>query len=202
MTRLQTRSTSLSIAIVVFALSGIVHAINGSAGQSPQSGLAQPGKTPSVNVPSIAPRPDDVSSIDGMMKAFYEVISGPAGQPRQWSRDRTLYIPDVRFVAMKEGAKHNPQSLIMSHQQMVDRFDSALVGKGFFESEIHRRTERFGNIAHILSTYESRITKDGPVIDRGVNSIEFFWDGQRWWIAGAIWDEERSDNPIPKELLP
>jgi hypothetical protein len=55
---------------------------------------------------------------------------------------------------------------------------------------------------HILSTYDSRNTKDGPVIDRGVNSIELFWDGKRWWIAGAIWDEERGDNPIPRELLP
>ena len=201
---MQMKITSLSIAIAVFVFGGIlmVHAVNGSAGQSSQSELAQPGKTAAVSVPSIAPRPEDVSSIDGMMKAFYEVISGPAGPPRQWSRDRTLYISDVRFVAMKEDSKHNPQSLVMSHQQMVDRFDSELVDKGFFESEIHRRTERFGNIAHILSTYESRNTKSGPVIDRGVNSIELFWDGQRWWIAGAIWDEERGDNPIPKELLP
>ena len=200
---MQTRITSLSIAVAVFAFGGILiaHAINGT-GQSSQSDLAQPGKTPSVSVPTIAPRSEDVSSIDGMMKAFYDVISGPAGQPRQWSRDRTLYIPGVWFVAMKEDAKHNPLSLVMSHQQMVDRFDSALVSKGFFESEIHRSTERFGNIAHILSTYESRITKDGPVIDRGVNSIDLFWDGHRWWIAGAIWDEERDDNPIPKELLP
>jgi hypothetical protein len=203
MTRLQMKITSLSTAIAIFALGGtlMAHATDG-AGQSSQSELAQPGKTPQVSVPLIAPRPEDVSSIDGMMKAFYEVISGPAGQPRQWSRDRTLYISGVWFVAMKEDAKHNPQALVMSHQQMVDRFDSALVDKGFFESEIHRRTERFGNIAHILSTYESRNAKNGPVIDRGVNSIELFWDGQRWWIAGAIWDEERSDNPIPKELLP
>lgn len=200
---MQMKITSLSIALAAFALGGtlMVHATNG-AGQSSQSDLAQPGKTPSVSVASIAPRPEDVSSIDGTMKAFYEVISGPAGQPRQWARDRTLYIPGVWFVAMKEDSKHNPQSLVMSHQQMVDRFDSELVDKGFFESEIHRRTERFGNIAHILSTYESRNTKSGPVIDRGVNSIDLFWDGQRWWIAGAIWDEERGDNPIPKELLP
>jgi len=201
MTRLQIKITSLSIAVAVVALGGIAHAVNG-AGQSSQSDLAQAGKTPSVSVATIAPRPEDVSSIDGMMKAFYEVISGPAGQPRQWSRDRTLYIPGVWFVAMKEDAKHNPLSLVMSHQQMVDRFDSGLVDKGFFEGEIHRSTERFGNIVHILSTYESRNTKSGPVIDRGVNSIELFWDGKRWWIAGAIWDEERDDNPIPKEMLP
>jgi hypothetical protein len=77
-----------------------------------------------------------------------------------------------------------------------------LVKKGFFEHEIHRKTERFGNIAHILSTYESRYTENGAVIARGINSIELFWDGHRWWIVTAIWDEERPDNPMPKELLP
>ena len=73
---------------------------------------------------------------------------------------------------------------------------------GFYEKEVHRETQRFGNIAHIFSTYESRIKADGPVIARGINSIEAFWDGKRWWIASAIWDEERADNPMPKEYLP
>ena len=61
---------------------------------------------------------------------------------------------------------------------------------------------RFGNIAHVFSTYEFRATERGRVQGRGVNSIEMFWDGQRWWIAAAIWDDERPDNPIPRDLLP
>ncbi len=165
------------------------------------SGDQQPAHK-TVDVPKAVARPEDVSSIDGMMKAFYEVISGPAGQPRQWSRDRTLYVPGIWFVAMDESPTHAPVARIMSHQQFVDSSNSELVGKGFFEREIHRRTERFGNIAHIFSAYESQNTESGPVIARGVNSIELFWDGRRWWIASAIWDEERSDNPIPKDLLP
>ena len=36
---------------------------------------------PRVVVPTIAPRAEDVSTIDGMIRAFYEVISGPAGKP-------------------------------------------------------------------------------------------------------------------------
>jgi len=154
-----------------------------------------------VEVPTISPRPEDVSSVDGIMKAFYEVISGPAGEARQWSRDRTLYIPGVRFVSMGVNAKGEPLAHVMDHQQFVDSTDTDLTAKGFFEWEIHRETKRFGNIAHIFSTYESRITKDGPVIARGVNSIELYWDGQRWWIAGATWDEERKDNPLPKDFL-
>jgi hypothetical protein len=154
-----------------------------------------------VEVAAIPARADDVSSIDGLMKAFYEVISGPAGEPRQWSRDRTLYIPGVRFVSMSANANREPVARVVDHQQFVDSTDAELAAKGFFEWEIHRETKRFGNIAHIFSTYESRITKDGPVIARGVNSIEVFWDGKRWWIAGAIWDQERTDNPLPKEFL-
>jgi hypothetical protein len=154
-----------------------------------------------VEVATITARAEDVGSIDGIMKAFYEVVSGPAGVPRQWSRDRTLYIPGVRFVAMTVNQKNEPVARVVDHQQFVDSSDSAVTGKGFFEWEIHRETKRFGNIAHIFSTYESHITKEGPVIARGVNSIELFWDGKRWWIAGAIWDEERKDNPLPRDFL-
>jgi hypothetical protein len=160
-------------------------------------------KTPRhVELPTAAARAEDVGTIDGIMKAFYDVISGPAGQPRQWSRDRTLYIPDIRFVAMSEDKSGRPRAQIVSHQQFVDSSDSVLVKEGFYESEIHRVTERFGNIAHVFSTYESRNKADGPVIARGINSAELFYDGRRWWIASNIWDDERPDNPLPAEYLP
>ncbi len=155
-----------------------------------------------VEVPTIDPRPEDVGSIDGIIKAYYEVISGPAGQPRQWSRDRTLYIPDIRFVSMSEDKSGHPQANIASHQQFVDASNPSVVKEGFYESEIHRVTEKFGNIAHVFSTYESRTKADGPVIARGINSIELFYDGKRWWIASAIWDDERPDNPLPPAYLP
>src|ERR1700687_2290142 len=61
-----------------------------------------------VEVVAVSSRTEDVSSIDGIMKAFYEVVSGPAGEARQWSRDRTLYIPGVRFVSMGVNAKGEP----------------------------------------------------------------------------------------------
>jgi hypothetical protein len=153
-------------------------------------------------VPTIAPRPDDVATIDGILKAFYEVISGPAGQPRQWSRDRTLYIPNLRFVAMSEDKTGHPVAQVMSHQQFVDDSNAILLKDGFYESEIHRITEKFGNIAHVFSTYESRLKADGPIIARGINSIELFYDGKRWWIASNIWDDERPDNPLPQQYLP
>lgn len=155
-----------------------------------------------VSVATIPADPKDVSTVDGIMKAFYDVISGPAGEPRQWSRDRTLYIPDMRFVSMDVDSSGKPVASVMSHQQFVDRSNPGLVKNGFYEQEIHRVTRKFGNITHVFSTYTMRQTPTGPIFGRGVNSVQLFWDGTRWWIANATWDDERKDNPIPKEFLP
>ena len=147
------------------------------------------------------PRSQDVATIDGVIAAYYEVVSGPAGQPRDWARDRTLYIPGMKFVAMSE-KEGKPVAEVMTHDEYIQRVNDWLVKNGFFEKEIHRETRRFGNIAQVWSTYESRQTPGGPVIARGINSLELYWDGVRWWVASAVWDDERQDNPIPKQYLP
>jgi hypothetical protein len=146
-------------------------------------------------------RPEDVTTVDGIIAAFYDVISGPAGTPRQWQRDSTLYISGVRFVSMSV-RQGRPVARVSDHGQYIANVNDALVRNGFVERELNRVTRRFGNIAHVFSTYEYRASENGPVQGRGVNSIQLFWDGTRWWIANATWDEERPDNPIPPELLP
>ena len=153
-----------------------------------------------VTIAKVAADPKDVSSIDGIIKAFYATISGPKGQPRQWSRDKTLYIPDVRFVSMSE-QDGKIRAGVMNHQQYVNGTNENFVSRGFTEREISRVTRRFGNIAHVFSTYEYS-NDDGSDKGRGVNSMELYWDGTRWWISSASWDDERPNNPIPKELLP
>ena len=169
----------------------------------PAQAVAQQAQTKStsIEVPTVEPRAEDVSTLDGMMKAFYETVTGPAGQPRQWARDRTLYVSGVRFVATSK-SNGKVVARVMDHQGFVDSSNDDLVRNGFFEKEIHRVTKTFGNITHVFSTYETRLTAEGPVTGRGVNSVELFYDGKRWWIATATWDQERPDNPIPKELLP
>ncbi len=75
--------------------------------------------------------------------------------------------------------------------------------EGFFEREIARRVERFGAVAHVFSTYESRKAESDPVpFVRGINSIQLFFDGKRWWAVTIFWDSERPDQPIPAEFLP
>lgn len=153
-----------------------------------------------VEIQPAEANPADVASIDGIVKAFYETISGGKGVPRQWSRDRTLYMPDVRFVALSE-AGGKIRAAVMNHNQYVNGSNEFFVAEGFTERELNRVVRRFGNIAHVFSTYEFS-TEDGKTKGRGVNSLELYWDGARWWIAAAAWDEERPGNAIPKEFLP
>lgn len=165
--------------------------------------LAAQGTPPSrhLAVATTPPRPADVATVDAIVEAYYAVITGPAGQPRQWSRDRSLYIPDLRFVATGV-ARGRPYARVMTHQDFVDGSDSGFVHDGFFEREIHRVTRAYGNIAQVFSTYEERRTADGPVEGRGINALQLFWDGSRWWVASAIWFDEDAAHPIPGEFLP
>jgi len=153
-----------------------------------------------VAVPAQAARPADVASIDGILAAFYDVVSGAAGQPRQWGRDRSLYVPDIRFVQTGVDRQGRVTAERMSHQEFVDGSNGQMVKNGFFETEIHRTTQRFGNIAQVMSTYEMRSTAGGPLIGRGINSVQLYWDGSRWWIASVAWDDERDGNQIPAEF--
>lgn len=142
----------------------------------------------------------DVGTLDGILSAFYDVISGPAGQSRDWDRDRSLYVPGALFVPT--GAKDaHPVIQVLDHEAYIER-SGPIVSAGFFEREVHRSTRIFGNLAHVFSTYEARRTPDGPVEIRGVNSIELVYDGRRWWIVAALWDTERDGNPLPPEFLP
>lgn len=161
-----------------------------------------PGKAEPVKVPVVAPRTEDVSTLDGIVRAYYDVISGPAGKRRDWARDRTLYIPDVRLVDLKRDPRGRPLPHVRSPQAFAEAVDAYLFEHGFYETEIHRLTRRFGDMAHVWSTYECREKPDGPITGRGINSLELFWDGTRWWIASASWTDERPDLPLPAEYLP
>ena len=171
--------------------------------QSAGSPTAQQKHAPHISIGKIAPRAEDVATIDGMVKAYYEVVSGPAGQPRQWDRDATLYIPNVRFVVLSEDAAGKTTAKSMSHQEFVDDSEASLGTKAFYEHEVHRITQRAGNIVHVFSTAERSSTPDGKVEGRGIDSLELFWDGKRWWITGAnLWDINTARNPLPAEFLP
>ena len=142
----------------------------------------------------------DVRTVGDIVRVSYEVISGPAGTPRQWRRDSTLYIPAAMFVATGERAGKVYASE-MTPEQYRRRNDSVFVARGFVETEIGRRIERFGNVAQVRSVAVARESADGPVIGRSVNYFQLYWDGTRWWITGIVWDDERPGAPIPPDWI-
>lgn len=165
------------------------------------AGPASAQDAPSVEIPEVEPRLADVESLDGIVAAFYDVISGPAGEPREWGRDATLYLPGIAFTVVDRDPETGAVAArTISKQEFVDRADRFLVERGFVEREIHRETRRLGAIAQVWSTYEWS-TEDGES-GRGINGIHLFHDGARWWITHATWDSEGEGRPIPPEWLP
>jgi len=142
----------------------------------------------------------DVKTLDGIMKAFYDVISGPAGQPRDWKRDQALYAPGARLTARGVDANGTTIFQLMDKDGFRERSEQRLLA-GFFEYEIHRITRSFGKVTHVFSTYEARKSMDGPVIARGVNSVQLIYAADRWWIVSAAWDSTVGMDDIPAEFL-
>lgn len=152
----------------------------------------------SAQMPSADPA--DVGTIEGIVAAYYDVISGPAGRPRQWQRDSTLYMPGATFVAMQE-RDGKPLAEAMTPEEFRRAFNADFVEKGFLETEIGYRIERFGNVAQVRSVYETRRAAKARLLGRGVNYLLLYWDGMRWWITGAVWDDERPGTKLPKSWI-
>ena len=144
---------------------------------------------------------DDVRSIDAIVSALYETISGPAGE-RDWFRLRYLFLPQATLASTTvEGGRATLNTRTV--EQFVETAGAHMREHDFFEREIARRVERFGHIAHVFSTYDSRHTaEDKTPFARGINSIQLLNDGKRWWIVTVYWDSERPDNPLPPQYLP
>jgi hypothetical protein len=145
----------------------------------------------------------DVESVDAIIAASYDVISGPAGKKRDWNRDRSLFYPGARLIpTAKPGANDSLAPQILDVDGFIARVEPYFAEHGFFETEIARRTEQFGHIAHVWSTYESRHSADDPKpFMRGINSFQLFYDGNRWWIVNIFWQQESAQDPIPEEYL-
>jgi hypothetical protein len=162
---------------------------------------------PAAAAPAAAPsgyqaRPADVQSVDGIVAALYDVISGAAGKPRDWDRMRSLFAPEGRLMAV--GARPDSSYVLraMSVEDYIARNSKAFATMGFFEKEAARTSETFGQIVHVFSTYESRhAPDDAKPFQRGINSIQLYHDGKRWWIVNVLWRAEDEHLPLPARYL-
>ncbi len=144
---------------------------------------------------------NDGVTIDSAIAALYDVISGPPG-PRDWDRFKGLFAEDARLAATGMTRAGERRMRTMTPDGYIEGSGAFLEENGFFEIEIARTVDHFGDIAHAFSTYEARREKDGEVIMRGINSIQLVHTDEGWRILTVFWTQERDDQPIPEEYLP
>jgi hypothetical protein len=161
-----------------------------------QASAAAPAASAAVQA-----NPADVTTIDGIIGALYDVISGPAGKVRDWNRMRSLFAPEGGLRAVGQRPDGTIVSRPMTVEDYITRNSPAFEKMAFFEREAARTTEQFGQVAHVFSTYESRHDPKGEPFQRGINSIQLYNDGHRWWIANLVWRGEDANLKLPERYL-
>lgn len=138
---------------------------------------------------------NDTKTIDGLMKASYEVVSGEKGAKRQWERDNHLHHPKAVYSYFD---RKKQKQATMTLQEFHKETDEMVFNTAFYENEINREVRVFGNIAHVWSTYETRLEKGGKVERRGINSIQLIFENNRWYIISWTFSGETDKDIIPK----
>jgi len=159
---------------------------------------ANPSATAAATVPA---RPADVASVDAIIAALYDANTIMVDQKRDVDRFRSLFVPGARLMPTAGG----PTGRSIIRIERVDEYVSQASGgpprHGFSEREIARTSQAFGNIVQVFSTYETHRDSSDTNPVHGINSIQLFNDGSRWWVVGVLWDNERPGKAIPPEYL-
>jgi hypothetical protein len=188
--------------LLVLAIVSIVGALAMGQEAKPSPGTAPvPKQQPTAVVSPPEANPADVGSIDAIIKAVYDVISGPAGKKRDWDRMRSLFIPGARLIPTGQRQAGGYGTRVLTVEDYITSGGPYLEKEGFFETEIARKTETFGQIVHAFSTYESRHKPEEKPFARGINSIQLMNDGKRWWIVTIFWQGEDEKHPLPEKYL-
>ena len=191
------RFLALAVGLALFSFNAAGQSSSAPAATPQPQAAPKPPQDPSAQVP--APKPEDVKSIDSILAALYNVISGPAGE-RDWNRFRSLFLPGATLTSAGKDREGNVHIRPRTVEGYVTGAGGYFAQHGFFESPIVSRVQMFGNVAQVFCSYESRGAAGEAPFARGINSIQLAHDGKRWWIVSILWDEERPDNPLPKEF--
>ena len=144
----------------------------------------------------------DDPGIDSLLAAFYSNISGPAGKPRSPADDAALFHPQARLMRTGVDGEGRPWLRVMTLEEYAEDTAPFFASTDFYEIEVARHVERFGNVAWVRSVYEARRHPDDPeLLKRGVNSIQLYHDGDRWWLVSVLWDNERPGLAVPPAWL-
>jgi hypothetical protein len=189
----------LLIAVFLFLAAVAQSSAQNSAQATSGAQKQSDAKPPDLASQVPAPKADDVKSMDALLHAIYDVISGPVGD-RDWNRFRSLFVPQALFTQTVKVADGNVAVNIMSVDDFVRLAGEVFKKEPFYENAIVNRSQTFGNVAQVFSSYESRHAPGEKPFERGINSIQMINDGKRWWVLSILWDEERAGNPLPAEF--
>ena len=134
----------------------------------------------------------DVSGLDNIIHASYDILSGPAGHLRDWERYRTLFADGARLMPVVAVPGQKPHARQLTLADYIRRVEPIFAVENFWERETSRQTEILGRVAHVLSRYESLRDPTGPPFEHGANSMQLFYDDSRWWIVSIMWNTSRS----------
>jgi hypothetical protein len=146
---------------------------------------------------------EKVKTLDSTLETLYSVISGEKGEARDWNLFRYLFHPEAKLIPSEKNKEGNVDARFMTPDDYVNTSGNYLIENGFYEIELQREVDTFGNITQVFSTYESYHSKtDATPFMRGINSIQLLNDGNRWWVLNIYWMQESKEHPIPKKYLP
>lgn len=133
---------------------------------------------------------------EGLVRAVYEIVSGPAKSAKDWTRLQRLHAPGAIITPTQHRGAVAFAAAPQALTSFIELNKRLFSDRGFYESEIFQRVQRFGHIAHVWSGYETREHPEGPLEARGINSFQLFNDGQRWCVLSATWDIDTPEHPM------
>jgi hypothetical protein len=146
-----------------------------------------------------APDADCVLPSDpkGIPAALDAAISGPADKDRACMK--ALLIPEARMMVASLGAEGAPSYRLETLDDWIARVKAR--GHAMLqEKQLKFRIERYGNIAHLWSSYA--LHSDGKQVARGINSIQAIRETGGWRVTSIMLQAESTTAPVPKEYLP
>lgn len=133
---------------------------------------------------------EPVPEVAALMQAFLDAVSFTAGDRPDLGRLRGLLVPGAQFVKATRAELEisGVEAFIAPRQALVD--EGRLTA--FSERETEAVTQRFGRVAHRLSTYAKDGTQDGVAFSGlGVISTQAVETPDGWRISAMAWDDER-----------
>jgi hypothetical protein len=127
-------------------------------------------------------------TLDAVIAEMYDSICFEKGQRPDWQRQTRIFAPGARLVRITDDGIFEFD--LQSYRENIERMIDSGELTSFWEGELWRETRQFGEMAHVLSAYETRRSRSGEVLNRGVNSIQLFQREGRWWVSALLWRRE------------